>query len=123
MFGHTLYLQWKWNRDFLAFYTLIAFATPLLILWIALPHVGLSSARELVFIGGVVGSGIAGISVLAGITVAWQGYGMDERVGHIYALSLPITRARALAIRASTALGLLMLPAVGAWAGASLAVC
>jgi hypothetical protein len=47
---------------------------------------------------------------------------MDERVGHIYALSLPITRARALAIRAGTALGLLMLPAVGAWAGASLAI-
>jgi len=36
MFGQTLYLQWKWNRDFLAFYTVVAFAAPLVILWIAL---------------------------------------------------------------------------------------
>jgi hypothetical protein len=121
MFGQTLYVQWKWNRDFLAFYTLIAFVAPLLILWIALPHLGLSSARELVMVGGVVGITIAVISVVAGITVAWQGYGIDERVGHIYALSLPITRTRALAVRAATAAVILTLPAVGVWLGSMLA--
>jgi len=121
MFGQTLYVQWKWNRDFLAFYTLVGFAAPLLILWIALPHLGLSSARELVTVGGVVGAGVAVISVLAGITVAWQGYGVDERGGHIYALSLPITRTRALAIRAGTAAVILTLPAIGVWIGSMLA--
>lgn len=121
MFGQTLFVQWKWNRDFLALYTLVAFAAPLVILWVALPHLGLSSARELVQVGGVVGVVIAVISVCAGLTVAWQGYGVDERVGHIYALSLPITRTRALAMRAATALVLLTLPAIGVWIGSALA--
>ena len=107
--------------DFLAFYTAVGFAAPLIILWVALPHLGLTSARELVSVGNVVGLTSAVISVLAGLTVAWQGYGTDDRVGHIYALSLPITRSRALAIRAGAAALLLMLPALGVWLGASLA--
>jgi hypothetical protein len=121
MFVQTLYVQWKWNRDFLAFYTVLAFASPLLMLWIALPHLGFSSARELVRVGEVVGVTIAVIAVLAGLTIAWQGYGIDDRAGHIYALSLPITRIRALAIRAAAALVLLVLPAAGVWVGALLA--
>lgn len=121
MFGQSLYVQWKWNRDFLAFYTAAAFTAPLLILWIALAHLGLSSGRELVTLGGAIGATIAVIAVLAGLTVAWHGYGVDERVGHIYALSLPITRGRTLAIRAGTAAIMLVLPALGVWAGAMLA--
>jgi hypothetical protein len=121
MFGQTLFVQWKWNRDFLALYAVVAFAAPLVILWVALPHLGLSSARELVHVGGVVGVVVAAISVCAGLTVAWQSYGVDERVGHIYALSLPITRTRALAVRAATALVLLTLPAIGVWIGSALA--
>lgn len=121
MFGQSLYVQWKWNRDFLGFYTAAAFAAPLVILWVALPHLGLTSGRELVSVGGVVGAATAVIAVLAGLTVAWQGYGVDERVGHIYALSLPITRGRMLAIRAGTAAIMLVLPALGVWAGAMLA--
>jgi hypothetical protein len=121
MFGQTLFVQWKWNRDFLAFYTFVAFAAPLIILWVALPHLGLSSARELVRVGGVVGIAIAVISVCAGLTVAWQGYGIDERVGHIYALSLPLTRTRALTMRAASALALLAVPALGVWIGSVLA--
>src|SRR5215207_1653675 len=50
--------------------------------------------------------------VAAGVTVAWQGYGTDERVGHIYALSLPITRSRALVVRTGSAALLLVLPAL-----------
>ena len=121
MFGQSLYVQWKWNRDFLAFYAAAAFTAPLVIFWVALPHLGLSSGRELVSTGGFVGAATAVIAVLTGLTLAWQGYGVDERVGHIYALSLPITRGRALAIRAGTAAILLVLPAASAWSGAMLA--
>jgi hypothetical protein len=121
MFGQTLYVQWKWNRDLLAFYTFVAFTAPLIILWVALPHLGLSSARELVRVGGVVGVTIAVISVCAGMTVAWQGYCVDERIGHIYVLSLPLTRTRALAMRAGAALALLAVPALGVWVGSVLA--
>jgi hypothetical protein len=121
MFAQSLYVQWKWNRDFLGFFTAIAFAAPLIILWIALPHLGLSSGRELVSVGGVVGAATAVIAVVAGMTVAWHGYGIDERAGHIYAMSLPITRSRALAIRACAAAIMLALPALGVWIGAMLA--
>jgi len=121
MLTQTLYVQWKWNRDFLAFYTVVAFAAPLVILWVALPHLGLTSARELVSVGEAVGTATEVIAVLAGLTVAWQGYGVDERVGHIYALSLPVTRGRALAMRAGTASLTLALPAVGVWIGAMVA--
>jgi hypothetical protein len=121
MFAQTLYIQWKWNRDFLAFYTIAAFAAPLIILWIALTYVGFTSARELVLVGGVVGVTTAVIAVVAGLTVAWQGYGVDDRVGHIYALSLPVTRSRALALRAATAALILILPALGVWLGSMLA--
>ena len=121
MFSQSLYIQWKWNRDTLAFYTALAFSAPLLIFWIALPHLGLSSARELVHVGEVVGVTIACIAVVAGLTVAWQGYGVDERVGHIYTLSLPVTRTRALALRAATALVILLAPAGAVWLGAALA--
>jgi len=121
MFAQTLYVQWKWNRDFLAFYTVAGFAAPLIILWIALTYLGLTTARELVLVGGVVGVTTAAIAVIAGLTVAWQGYGVDDRVGHIYALSLPVTRTRALALRAATAALILLLPAVGVWIGSMLA--
>jgi hypothetical protein len=121
MFAQTLYVQWKWNRDFLAFYTIAAFAAPVIILWIALTYVGFTSARELVLVGGVVGVTTAVIAVVAGLTVAWQGYGVDDRVGHIYALSLPVTRSRALALRAATAALILILPALGVWLGSTLA--
>jgi hypothetical protein len=121
MFAQTLYVQWKWNRDFLAFYTVAGFAAPLIILWIALTYLGFTSARELVLVGGVVGVTTAAIAVIAGLTVAWQGYGVDDRVGHIYALSLPVTRTRALALRAATAAVILLLPALGVWIGSLLA--
>lgn len=122
MFGQTLYAQWKWNRDFLAFYAFLGFGTPLLMFWIGPSHLGLSSARELVFVGGVIGFGIAVLSVLAGVTIAWQGYGVDERVGHIYALSLPVTRTRMLVMRVVSAALLLAIPAIGVWFGAMVAL-
>src|SRR5688500_5492779 len=121
MLGQTLYVQWKWNRDFLAFYTMVAFAAPLIIFWVSLPYLGLTSPRELVNVGGVVGATTAVIAVLAGLTVAWQGYGVDDRAGHIYALSLPVTRVRALSLRAATAVLMLALPALGVWIGPTLA--
>jgi hypothetical protein len=121
MFAQTLYVQWKWNRDFLAFYTVAAFVAPLLILWIALTYLGFNSARELVMVGGIVGVTTGAIAVVAGLTVAWQGYGVDDHVGHIYALSLPVTRSRALVLRAATAGIILALPALGLWLGAILA--
>lgn len=121
MFSQTLYVQWKWNRDFLAFFTAVGFAAPLIIIWIALPHFGFTSARELVSVGGAIGAVCGGIAAVAGMSVAWQGYNVDERGGHIYALSLPVTRLRALWLRAATAAITLTVPAIGIWIGGMIA--
>ena len=121
MFSQTLYVQWKWNRDFLAFFTALGFATPLIIMWIALPHFGFTSPRELVSVGGAIGAVCGGIAAITGMSVAWQGYNIDERGGHIYALSLPITRLRALWLRAGTAVITLIVPAMGIWIGGMVA--
>ena len=120
MLGQTLFVQWKWSRDFLAFFTAIGFAVPLLITWIALPHLGFTSPRELVNVGDAIGATVGGVAILTGVSIAWLGYGVDEGVGHIYALSLPITRLRALWYRATTASALLVIPAVGMWIGATI---
>ena len=121
MFSQTLYVQWKWNREFLAFFTAVGFAAPLIIIWIALPHMGFTSPRELVSVGGAIGAVCGGISAIAGMSVAWQGYNIDERSGHIYALSLPVTRLRALWLRAATAAVTLVVPATGIWVGGMIA--
>ena len=121
MLAQTLYVQWKWNRDFLAFFTGMGFATPLLVLWIGLPDVGVPSPRELIAVGNVVGGSALFVATLAGASVAWHGYGIDERAGHLYALSLPVTRRRLLGLRALTAAVILSLPALGVWVGATLA--
>jgi hypothetical protein len=121
MFAQTLFVQWKWNRDFLAFFTIIGFVAPILILSIALPHLAMASPRELVTVGGIIGVTVATVAVVAGLTIAWQGYSVDDRIGHIYALSLPVTRRRALVMRAATAVVLLVIPTVGVWAGAMIA--
>ena len=121
MFSQTLYVQWKWNRDFLAFFTAVGFAAPLIVIWIALPHMGFTSPRELVSVGGAIGGLCGGIAAVAGMSVAWQGYNVDERVGHIYALSLPISRLRALWLRAATAGVTLVVPAIGIWIGGTIA--
>ena len=121
MFGQILYVQWKWNRDFLAFYTAVGFAAPLIVIWIALPHMGLTSPGELVSVGGAIGAVCGGIAALAGMSVAWQGYNVDDRLGHIYSLSLPITRIRGLWLRAVTASATLMIPALGIWIGGLIA--
>jgi hypothetical protein len=121
VFSQTLYVQWKWNRDFLAFFTAVGFAAPLIIIWIALPHLGFTSPRELVSVGGAIGAVCGGIAAVAGMSVAWQGYNVDERGGHIYALSLPITRLRALWLRAATAAATLVIPALGIWVGGMIA--
>src|SRR4029079_7815987 len=116
-----LSVQWKWSRDLLAFFTLACFASPLIALWIVIPNVGISSPRELITAGSIVGGFCLVFATLAGGALAAQGYSVDDRAGHIYALSLPVTRQRFLGARTITAYALLMLPALAIWIGATIA--
>ena len=70
--------------------------------------------------GQLVGQFCLGLALLTGAVVAAQGYGLDDRVGHVYALSLPVTRLRFLTLRALAAFALLALPAAAIWIGGAL---
>jgi hypothetical protein len=121
MFRQMLFVQWKYSRDLLAFFIVIGFAVPLMILWFVLPQLHGASTRELMEVGQAIGWFSLALAVLAGGTIAAQGYSADERGGHTYALSLPITRSRFLAVRAAAAFAILALPALGVWLGGALA--
>jgi hypothetical protein len=121
MFAQQLFAQWKWSRDLLAFFIVLGFAIPLLILWIALPMIGQPAPTELVEVGRVIGGGCVILAVLSGASIAAQGYSLDERGGHVYALALPVSRARFLVGRSLTALALLALPGLALWLGGLLA--
>jgi hypothetical protein len=121
MFAQMFYVQWKWNRELLAFFVVLGFAIPLIVLWIVMPQLGVPSAREFIAIGQGVGVCCLSLSALSGVTIAWQGYGVDDAAGHTYALSLPVTRRRFLATRAAAAFMLLAIPALAIWLGAMLA--
>lgn len=120
MYREMLYVQWRWSRDLLAFFTVAGFAIPLLVFWFAMPYFGDPSAPDLVTGGQLVGGFCLGLALLAGGALAAQGYGMDDRVGHVHALSLPVTRFRFLTTRAFSAFVLLALPAIAIWIGAAL---
>lgn len=117
MFRQMCWVQWRWSRDLLAFFVVAGFAMPLVIGWFYLGRVGDPSVRSLLMMGSTIGWWCLALSLMAGGAIAAQGYGMDDRVGHIYALSLPVTRARLLGMRALSALLLLTLPALGIWLG------
>ena len=116
MLRQILYVQWRWNRDVLAFFVVAAFALPLMFLRLTMPDMDLMMA------GRIVGTATLVFALLAGGIIAANGYAMDERGGHVYALSLPVTRARLLGLRTITAFALLCLPAVAVWIGGLIAV-
>ena len=120
MFGQMLYVQWRWSRDLLAFFVVAGFAIPLLTAWIILPQLGTPAAHELIGVGGTIGWFCLGLAMLAGGSIALQGYGADDRGGHIYALSLPVTRSRFLGTRTLSAFVILALPAAAVGIGGAL---
>ena len=83
--------QWKWTRSVVLLATLIAFAIPL---------ASLQSARNAYSAGDFVshmqvwGIGYALLAAGTGLLVALAAWGPDHRGRHVYALSLPVTRAR-----------------------------
>lgn len=120
MFSQMLYVQWRWSRDLLAFFVVAGFAIPLLTAWIILPQLGTPAAHELIETGSVIGWFCLGLAMLAGGSIALQGYGADDRGGHIYALSLPVARSRFLGTRTLSAFLILALPAAAVGMGAAL---
>jgi hypothetical protein len=120
-----LYVQWKAARWLLAPCVLLGFGLPLL---------ELGTARRFALDGYQVSPGdliafeestLLIYPLLAGVTgclvalAAWQ---WDHRVGHVYALSLPVSRARYVLLRFAAGAVLLLIPVAALWLGALAAV-
>lgn len=91
MFRAIALTQWKWTRTVALLATVVGFS---------LPIASLQSAREgqtpQEFIGHMQawGMGYALLAAGVGLVIALAAWGHDHQGRHVYALSLPITRAR-----------------------------
>lgn len=124
MFRSILYAQWKATRWLLAPLTILCFAAPLAAVTVSLrlaqgyglvlPEVVLDFFVR--FLGGF--PALALITGLAAAASAWQ---WDHAAGHVYALALPLSRARYALLRLAAGALLLSLPVTAFWVSSFLA--
>jgi hypothetical protein len=96
MFRAIVETQWKWTRGVVLFTTVAGFALPLAALQNAR---GAPNAQQ--FVGQMQSwaPGFAMLAALTGLLVALAAWQHDHQGRHVYALSLPIPRARYVALR------------------------
>ena len=119
MFPEMLRMQWQWLRIPLLVLALCAVVVPVLAMS-SMGKGGTSSLSigDLISRGEAVGGVIASLAVVIGLVVGHVLLTADERVGHVYALSMPISRRRFIWWRAVGALLILVVPAFAVWIGA-----
>jgi len=120
-----LYVQWRAARWLLVPFVLLAFGLPLLVLGAArrfaleggelLPERLIALQSEAVFF-------FPALAALTGFVVALAVWQWDHRTGHVYALSLPVSRPRYVLLRLLAGMALLAIPVAALWAGAITAV-
>jgi hypothetical protein len=101
MFRAMLLTQWKWTRNVVLLTTIAGFALPL---WVLQSARGAETAQQFVGRMQAWAPGFAVLAALAGLLVALLAWQPDHQGRHVYALSLPIPRARYVALRLSAGL-------------------
>lgn len=110
MFRAIVLTQWKWTRSVVLIATIIAFALPL---------ASLQSARQALTSVGYVdamvpwGAAYGLVAAGLGLVVALAAWSNDQRGRHVYALSLPVSRAHYVLLRLGAG-ALFLLPTIGA---------
>ena len=121
MFTQVLHTQWKWARWLLLAGTIAGFALPLLSVqgagggsreWQARMLLSQMTSWSPLYVI---------LAALLGLLLGVSAWTADHRGRHIYALSLPVTRARFAMLRWASGAVLLLLPALALWGGAILA--
>ncbi len=117
MFRAIVETQWKWMRGYALIATVLAFVIPLASLQSASRA---SDANE--FVGAVQSFGVwyALLAAATGLCAAFTAWSHDHRGRHVYALILPISRARYVIMRLGAGALFMLLPVltllIGAWA-------
>lgn len=115
MYRMILFTQWKWTRAVVLIATILGFAIPLASLQTA------SSARSAAdFVARMQQFGIwyALLAAGVGLLVALTAWAHDQRGRHVYALILPVSRARYVMMRLAAGLSFLLPPAIAILLGA-----
>jgi hypothetical protein len=114
MFRAIVETQWKWMRGYALIATIFAFVLPLGSLQSAYAAMSMSEFSNAVAFVSVMQSWGVWYALLAaalGLCAAFTGWSHDHRGRHVYALILPVSRARYVMMRLGAG-ALFMLPAV-----------
>src|SRR4051812_13841999 len=126
MFKALMKVQWKWSQPFVLLAALLSFALPLgsvraLLVtesdYYFLPSVG--AVVGFMQAAGVFYAFIAGATGLCVAVIAWDA---DRKGRHVYALSLPISRARYALYRFTAGGAFLLIPALAVLVGGMIAI-
>lgn len=121
MFKALLVVQWKWTKGAALLATILGFAIPLA----SVQSMGTREdyLRAASAVAAMQDFGVAYALLAAGVGLAFAvfAWGPDHNGRHIYALSLPIDRARYAAMRFGSGSLFLLLPALGVLAGSLVA--
>lgn len=119
MFTALMKVQWKWTRAVILVATILGFAIPVGSVRLMLFSEPLSRVTAGRIVNTMQDAGIL-YSILAGgigLAVAFLAWSADQRGRHVYALSLPLSRARFAAMRFGAGSLFLLLPSAGVFIG------
>lgn len=121
MFKQILHVQWRATAPVLGFLVLAAFALPLL----SIQGAGVADEAlridRLLTLSRLWMPAYPGLAAAAGGLVGLMSWAWDHRVGHVYALSLPVPRARYALLKMAAGGVLLLVPVAALWIGSLIA--
>lgn len=118
MFRSIVETQWKWTGAYALVATIAGFLIPLLSLQSAASQ---ETAQEYVFVMQRFGPWYALLAAALGLAVAFNAWSHDHRGRHVYALTLPVSRAKYALLRLGAG-ALFLGPAIAAVLLGSIAV-
>ena len=110
--------QWKHQRVELAVLAIASAAAIPVTLWTNAPGSYANRPSVLLDSSAEIGIVAAPLALLVGLLLAGRPYALDSRLRHVYALSLPLPRARYALLRTVSGLTFSILPAAGFLIGA-----
>ena len=114
MFKAIVETQWRWTRAYALVGTVLGFVIPLASLQVAQ---GTDSANEFVTVMARWGVWYALLAAALGLVVAFMAWTHDHRGRHVYALILPVPRARYALMRLGAGMLFLLPPVVAVLLG------
>jgi hypothetical protein len=115
MYRNILLTQWKWTRAIVLIATILGFALPLASLQTAT-----SAGRAADFVARMQQFGVwyALLASATGLLVALTAWAHDQRGRHVYALTLPVSRAQYVMMRLTAGASFLVPPTIAVLLGA-----